>query len=133
MTSRSVDGRRTTAGRIVRLASACLVVATAWACGPVYIPVPPPSQTTFTLDTALTSSAGDQFWIAAGGPEPRAANGTYYLLDRNRNAGVIAGANPDGSYQAPPLAGSSGDHILIHYEERSGKVSPSACLLLGEE
>lgn len=125
--------RRSTARRVLRLISAGLAVAAAWACGPVYIPVPPPSQTTFTLDTTLTSSTGDQFWIAAGGPEPRAANGTYYLLDSQRNAGVIAGANADGSYQAPPLAGTAGDHILINYKDRAGKLSASACLLLGEQ
>jgi hypothetical protein len=119
--------------RILRLASACLAVAAAWACGPVYIPVPPPSQTTFTLDTTLTNIAGDQFWIAAGGPEPRAARSTYYILDQERNAGVIAGANSDGSYLSPPMAGTAGDHIVIHYKDRNGKLSASACLLLGEQ
>jgi hypothetical protein len=71
-------------------------------------------------------------WIAAGGPEQPASNGTYFILDQQRNAGVIAGAAADGSYQAPPMPGTAGDHILINYKDTSGKESAKACLILSE-
>lgn len=129
-----VGSRTGTTWRLVRLAACCLGAAVLWACGPVYIPVPPPMQTTFSLDT-ITDSSGktSQVWIAAGGPEPRASDGIYYILDEPRKAGVIAGALPDGSYQAPPMPGTTGDHILINYKDVGGKLSPTACLILGEE
>lgn len=120
--------------RVARLVACCVATAFAWACGPVYIPVPPPSQTTFTLDV-LTDGQGNQsqVWIAAGGPDPRASNATYYIFDQERNGGVIAGAAADGSYQAPPMPGTAGDHIFINYENSAGKSSAVACLLLSEE
>ena len=119
--------------RIGRLIASLIALSLALACGPVFIPVPPPSQTTFTLEV-LTDQQGNQSdaWIAAGGPEPRASNGTYYIFNQQRNAGVIAGAAADGSYQAPPMGGAAGDHVLINYKDAHGKFSPSACLLLGE-
>ena len=113
---------------LARLGACCVAVALLWACGPVYIPVPPPAQTTFTQDPQTPG-----FWIAAGGPEPRASNGTYYVFDQQRNAGVIAGAMPDGSYQAAPMAGTAGDHVLVNYKDTGGKLSATACLILSEQ
>lgn len=120
--------------RLARLAAGLLVVATVWACGPVYLPVPPPMQTNFTAEL-LTDAAGNQrqFWIAMGGRNDHAQNAVFYLFDQERNAGVIAGAMPDGSYVAPPMEGAEGDHILIHYRDVQGRNSASACLLLSEK
>ncbi|MBC8131372.1 MAG: hypothetical protein H7X95_00215 [Deltaproteobacteria bacterium] len=99
----------------------------------MYIPVPPPMQTTFTLDTGITDPQGNQYWIAAGGPEERARNATYYVFDQQRNAGVIATGAADGSYQAPPMPGTAGDRILINYVDTRGKPSAVACLILSEQ
>jgi hypothetical protein len=132
----STDGPapRRLAMRLARLGAACLALVVVWACGPVFIPVPPPGQTSFTLEV-VTDSTGAQrsFWIASGGPEPRAANGRYFVFDVERQAGVIARAREDGSYQAPPLEGTMGDRVLIHYEDAVGRESASACLLLSEK
>lgn len=114
--------------RIGRVVACCVAAAVIWACGPVYIPVPPPAQTAFTQDPV-----NPDLWIAAGGPEPRASNGTYYIYDQQRNAGVIAGAALDGSYQAPPMAGTAGDHVLVNYTDTRGRDSATACLILGEQ
>lgn len=128
------DRRRPTMRvRVARLVACCAAAAVLWACGPVFIPVPPPSQTTFTLDTIVDSSGTTvDVWIAAGGPEPRAANGKFYIFDQARNAGVIAGAKADGSFQAPPMQGTAGDRILIHYADQNGNLSGTSCMLLSE-
>ncbi len=115
-------------GRIGRVAACCIAAAVVWACGPVYIPVPPPAQTAFTQDTV-----NPDMWIAAGGPEPRAANGLYYIFDQQRNAGVIARAAQDGSYQALPMPGTAGDHVFVSYKDTGGRDSATACLILGEQ
>jgi hypothetical protein len=119
--------------RAARLVAACLAVAAVWACGPVYIPVPPPGQASFTAQL-LVDDAGVQhtFWIAAGGPEPAAADGTYFVFDDTRAAGVFTDARSDGSFEAPPFEGAVGDRVLVYYEDRVGKRSASACLLLSE-
>lgn len=120
--------------RLARLVAGLLVAATAWACGPVYLPVPPPMQTTFTAEL-ITDAAGNQrqVWIAMGGPNEHAQNALFYVFDQERNAGVIAGAMPDGSYVAPPMEGTEGDHIFINYRDAQGRSSASACLLLSEK
>jgi hypothetical protein len=117
--------------RIARLAALCLAVAVVWACGPVFIPVPPPGQTSFTLEVVTDSSGLERnFWIASGGPETKAANARYFVFDVERQAGVIARARPDGSYQAPPMEGTMGDRVFVHYEDEVGRKSATACLLL---
>lgn len=119
-------------GRFLRLLSCCVAVATIWACGPVYIPVPPPvTETTFTK-APLTDSSGAEFWITSGAINPNAANAIFNIFDEQQNAGVIAGANADGSYQAPPMQGTVGDHVLINYQDSHGDLSLSACVLLSE-
>ena len=120
--------------RLARLATSCLVVVTLWACGPVYIPVPPPDQATFT-SMLVTDSSGAQraVWIASGGPNAASANALFYVFDSERDAGVIATADPSGAYVAPPMDGTMGDHILIYYQDMHGRISPTACLILSEQ
>jgi hypothetical protein len=121
-------------GRIFRLLSCCLGAAVLWACGPVYIPVPPPdSETTFTQDLLVDTAGAEQtFWITTGGPSATTADAVFYIFDEQQNAGVIAGAKADGSYQAPPMQGTAGDRILINYQNSHGNLSLSACVLLSE-
>ena len=119
--------------RIARLMSCCVAAALIWSCGPVYIPVPPPQPgpTAFTSEL-VTDAAGNskQVWIAAGGPDPLAGNATFYVFNQERNAGVISRALPDGTYQAPPMDGAEGDHVLIYYKDTRGEDSSVNCVLL---
>jgi hypothetical protein len=125
---------RRLAARVARLVALCLSVAVLWACGPVFIPVPPPGQTSFTLEVVTDSSGLERnFWVASGGPEANAANARYFVFDVERQAGVIARARSDGSYEAPPMEGTAGDRVFIHYEDEVGRKSATACLLLSEK
>jgi hypothetical protein len=125
--------RQQTALRLGRLLACCLGVVALWACGPVYIPVPPPSQIAFTSE-AFTDAAGTShtLWITAGGQNGNAANGTFYITDLERGSGVIARANADGSFVANPMEGIAGEHIAIYFQEVSGRDSVTACVLLSE-
>jgi hypothetical protein len=119
--------------RLGRLLSCCLGAVALWACGPVYIPVPPPSQIAFTSE-AYTDAAGNPhtLWTTAGGPNGLAANGTFYITDLERRAGVIARANTDGSFVANPMEGTAGEHIAVYFQEVGGRDSVTACVLLSE-
>ena len=121
-------------GRLTRLMAACAVVLTLWACGPVYIPVPPPAiQAAFTADT-WTDSAGAEHrvWTTDGPARVEQSRATFYLFDQERSTGVITVAAPDGSFKAPALEGTEGDHILLYYRDSRGEVSASTCLILNE-
>jgi hypothetical protein len=118
----------------MRLAAACAVVVTLWACGPVYIPVPPPAiQASFTADT-WSDAAGNEHrvWTAEGPPRVEQSRATFYLFDQDRSTGVIAVAASDGSFKTPPLEGTEGDHVLVYYRDSRGEVSATTCLLLNE-
>ena len=119
--------------RLARLVGVCLAAAAIWACGPVYIPVPPPDTATFTSEI-VTDSTGAQrsLWIADGPVNSNAADAVFYIFDTSRDAGVIARARADGSYTSPPMEGTEGDQILIYYQDGFGRASPSACLILSE-
>jgi hypothetical protein len=111
-----------------------MAAATIWACGPVYIPVPPPVGETMFTSELVTDEAGKarQEWIAEGGADVRAGNATYFIFDQERNAGVIAGARPDGSYRSPPMEGTEGDHVFINFRDINGRDSAGFCVLLSE-
>jgi hypothetical protein len=120
--------------RITRLAAACAVVVALWACGPVYIPVPPPMiQAAFTAET-WTDPAGTEhrIWTAEGPPRAAQARATFYFFNEQQNAGVIAIGAADGSFKTPPMTGSEGDHISIYYRDPRGEYSATTCLLLSE-
>jgi hypothetical protein len=118
----------------MRLAAACSVVVTVWACGPVYIPVPPPAiQASFTADT-WSDPAGNEHrvWTAEGPARVEQSRATFYLFDQERSTGVIAVAASDGSFKTPPLEGTEGDRVLVYYRDSRGEVSATTCLLLNE-
>jgi hypothetical protein len=127
------SSRRRTTFRIVRLLSCVLGAWVLWACGPVYIPVPPPGQVSFT-STPLTDAAGNiqTYWIAAGGPNGNAANATFFITDEQRGAGVITRARADGSFVSPPMEGTAGDQVGVYFQAVSGRDSATACLILGD-
>lgn len=123
-----------TVRRVTRLVAACAVVVALWACGPVYIPVPPPMiQAAFTAET-WTDAAGTEHrvWIAEGPPRAAHARATFYLLDQEQGTGVIAVAGADGSFKAPPLTGTEGDHVQVYYRDTRGAISATTCLILNE-
>jgi hypothetical protein len=131
--NRHTGSRRRTALRIARLASCCAAALALWACGPVYIPVPPPGEISFTSEALIDSSgAPHTLWTTRGGPNGNAANATFYIINRERTGGVIAASAADGSFVAGPMEGTSGDHISVFYRDSSGRDSPGSCRLLSE-
>jgi hypothetical protein len=117
--------------RLARLAAALGVVSLVWACNAPFIPVQPPGEASFKSEV-FTDGEGAQhtLWTASGPANGNAALARFFVFDVDRNAGVIAGANADGSYLAPPFEGMSGDHVHIFFETQQGERSPTACLLL---
>ena len=117
--------------RIIRLVATLGVVACFWACNAPFIPVPPPSQVSFTSEL-LTNGSGQSstFWTAHGAPSSPAALARFYIVDIDRQTGVITRAVADGSFLSPPFEGTEGDRISIYYMTPDGDMSPEACLLL---
>lgn len=133
MKLRGAPLRRRNTFRVARLLSCVLGVWAVLACGPVYIPVPPPGQVSFS-STLLTDSAGNPqtYWIAAGGPNSNASNATYFITDVQRGAGVITRARSDGSFVSPPMEGTAGDQVALYFQSTSGRDSTTTCLILGD-
>lgn len=119
--------------RVGRLLLGGLVLVALWACGPVYIPVPPPGQISFASES-LTDSTGTThtWWITSGGKNGNAADATFFVVDQERAAGVITHARPDGSFTADPMEGTVGDHVTVYYRDVTGRDSAAACVLLSE-
>jgi len=119
--------------RVARLVACGLGVMAIWACGPVYIPVPPPNQVAFTSEL-VTAPDGMQrtVWVASGGANSNASGALFFLFDRERQAGVITTALADGSFQAPPMDGTAGDHVIVYYRDVHGRDSDSGCVLLSD-
>ena len=134
MKLRGATSRRRTIFRVARLLSCVLGVWALWACGPVYIPVPPPGQISFT-SMPLTDATGvtQTYWITSGGPNGKAPNATFYVTDLQRGAGVIARARADGSFVAAPMAGTAGDHVAVYFQSVGGRDSAANCLILSED
>jgi len=119
--------------RIARLALALGVAALCWACNAPFIPVPPPGQTSFSSELVSDGAGGMKtVWITRGGPDEAATLARYFIFDSQRGAGVITVAMPDGSYEAPPMDGTLGDHVQIFFETPKGNYSQEACVLLQE-
>lgn len=134
MKLRGVSSRRRTTFRVARLLSCVLGAWAVLACGPVYIPVPPPGQVSFT-STLLTDASGtpQTYWIAAGGPDSNAANATFFITDVQRASGVITRARADGSFVSPPMEGTAGDRVALYFQSVGGRDSTTACVILGDD
>lgn len=126
--------KATTFFRVARLLSCVLGVWALWACGPVYIPVPPPGQVSFS-STLLTDPNGtpQMYWIAAGGPNSNAANATFYITDVQRGSGVITRGRADGSFVSGPMEGTAGDQVTLYFQASGGRDSVAACVILGDD
>ncbi|HVU51308.1 MAG TPA: hypothetical protein VHL80_11510 [Polyangia bacterium] len=119
--------------RLARLALALVgVAAVCWACNAPFIPIPPPGQTaTFTSALVADGDGGTKtVWIAHGPPNPNAAFAHFDVFDADRMAGVIAEARDDGSFDSPPMDGTEGDRVLIHFEPKKGPSSMDVCFTL---
>jgi hypothetical protein len=117
--------------RIARLTVALGVTALCWACNAPFIPVPPPGQTSFSSELVADGVGGMKtVWITRGGVDDNAALARYFIFDVQHGAGVIAEALPDGSYEAPPMDGTMGDHVQIFFETPKGDFSQQACVVL---
>jgi len=134
MKLRGASSRRRTTFRVARLLSCVFGVWAVLACGPVYIPVPPPGQVSFS-STLLTDPTGNvqMYWIAAGGPNGNATNATFFITDVQRGAGVITRARADGSFVSPPMEGTAGDRVALYFQSASGRDSTTTCVILGDD
>ena len=119
--------------RLGRLLLSGIGLVALWACGPVYIPVPPPGQISF-VSQSLTDADGatHTLWITSGGKNGNAADATFFIIDQERAAGVITHARPDGSFTADPMEGNLGDHVTVYYRDVTGRDSAGACVLISE-
>jgi hypothetical protein len=119
--------------RLGRLVLGGVVLVALWACGPVYIPVPPPGQISFVAEPLIDATGATRtWWVTSGGKNGNAADATFFVIDQERAAGVITQARPDGSFTANPMEGTLGDHVLVYYRDVTGRDSAAACVLLGE-
>jgi len=100
------------------------------ACNAPFIPVPPPDNV--FASESITDGAGvtKTVWITQGKPDSHAALAKFYIFNNNAGSGVIVEATADGSYTAPPLEGTSGDHVFLYYVTPSGGESETACRVL---
>jgi hypothetical protein len=103
-----------------------------WACNAPFIPVPPPDNV--FVQESLTDGSGSSrvVWITQGKPDSRAAGAKFFIYNQALNSGVIIQAGADGSYVAPPLEGTMGDHVFVSYMSPNGDDSEVACRLLVE-
>jgi hypothetical protein len=102
-----------------------------WACVAPILTVPPPNEVAFTTEMITDSTGAPQtLWIAQGGPVDQAANAEYFVFNRTQGAGVIATATNNGSFKAPPMAGTENDQVLVYYKTPFGDYSDSLCVVL---
>jgi hypothetical protein len=114
------------------MAAASLVFALP-ACNTPFIPLPPPSDPTFSpVMVSDATGASRTLWETRGAPSPTMAEATVYVFNRDVGAGVIVRAQTDGSYAASPLDGNEGDRIELHYDDKAGRPSQVLCRLLSQ-
>ena len=104
-----------------------------WSCVAPILSVPPPGAIAFSMHVVVDQTTGVQQneWIASGPKLEQAANGIYLIKNEALGGeGVIAPAANDGSFTAPPMPGTAGDHVLISYQTPYGDYSDSLCVLL---
>ena len=101
------------------------------ACNAPFIPVPPPEN--IFIARPVTDAGGTRtVWITQGKPDSRAAGAKFFIFNEAVGAGVIKDANADGTYVAPPLEGTMGDHVFLYYTTPAGVDSEVACRVLSE-
>lgn len=119
---------------LLLLASAC---SSGWlalaACNTPFIPLPPPSNPTFsTVMTTDGSGVPRHAWVAHGGPAESMSAAKVFVYNASLEVGSIARAQADGSYAAGPFDGTAGDQIQLSYESKQGEISPGVCVILKE-
>jgi hypothetical protein len=89
------------------------------------IPIPPPDPTEmrFPIDTQ-TGTATFSY-----GPEINFTDAQVYVYNRNREAGIIARARPDGSVGPTlPFPAQDGDNIIVSFE--TAQDVTSSCVVI---
>jgi hypothetical protein len=120
--------------RLLKLGTLLGASALLWSCVAPIFPVPPPTAVAFETTMVTDGDGGPQTrWIAKGGPLEQAANADYFVFDRTVGGGVIATARNDGSFTAPPMAGNTGDQVLVYYKTPYGDYSDPLCVLLSTD
>ena len=102
------------------------------ACNAPFIPVPPPDNVFISESLTDTSGQTKTVWITQGKADARAALARFTIFNSSIGNGVQVDARDDGSYTAPPMEGTMGDHIFVSYTTPSGDDSEVACRQLIE-
>jgi hypothetical protein len=118
--------------RLLKLATLLGALTALWACNAPFIPVPPPGATfeSKLVDDGTGTGGQKTVWITHGIPFTNAAFAHFFIFDEQTGNGVITTAAADGTYTAPPLDGTMGDHVRISFQTPGGDYSESSCLLL---
>jgi hypothetical protein len=107
--------------------AAALLALGGLACLTPSVPLPPPllSSLSFQRSADVVGAV-----IIQGMATPRHANVRFYIFNRSRNDGVIAGAAADGSFTSGPFAGADGDNVQLYFDTASGERSQTLCTTL---
>jgi hypothetical protein len=101
------------------------------ACNTPFIPLPPPSDPTFTPIAVSDGMGGTRMmWETRQGPSAAMAEAKVTIYNASVGAGVVVRAQLDGSYVASPLDGKEGDRIEVDYEAKDGRKGPGLCRIL---
>jgi len=120
--NRGPRGNRLSRWLAAVLAGAAYLIVVA--CNSPFIPIPPPNPT-------FTESATPGEWQVHLPPDSRAAGARYYVYNLSTGSGIIQRASTDGSMDAYPLQGQTGDRIEIHWERSVVDGSSTICRPLG--
>jgi hypothetical protein len=105
-----------------------VALALVLACNTPFIPLPPPSDPTFTPIMVSDGMGGMRTTWETRGSVMAAAKVSIFNLDGGN--GVIIRAQADGTYVANPFDGKEGDRIQLHYDTDDGRESPGICRVL---
>ena len=118
-------------GIVVGVAVLALWLMCAPACNSNFIPVPPPSDPTFS-PVQITDAMGGarQVWMVSGPASAAMKDARIYIFNNSLGVGVIGRGDRLGAYSTGPLEGNVGDQVELHYEMSDGERSPSSCRIL---
>src|SRR5207247_6781838 len=93
-----------------------------------FIPLPPPSDPTFTPVMVSDGMGGTHMmWETRG---TAASEAKVSIFNASVGAGVIVRAQTDGAYVAAPIDGHEGDRVQIEYESKDGRSGTGSCGIL---
>lgn len=114
---------------VIALGAGGVLVFGLTACSTPFIPLPPPSDPSFTPIVVDDGMGGVRMtWETRGtvaGAEARVS-----VYNATLGEGIIVRSLADGSYVASPLEGREGDRVEIDFEAKDGQGGAGICRLL---